>query len=137
MGTFNMKKILLIDSDERSRFQNRMILQANGYEIETAENGKKSIKKAALNPDMILIDIFLSDVDGYEVIKFIREQGFKGLVIVCSLEADITEILDAGGDYFIKAPFTLDHFLRTVNYFSELQEVTERMEERLELSKIY
>lgn len=132
-----MKKILLIDSDDRSRFQNKTILEANDYEVDTSESGKKSIKKAALNPDIIVIDILLFDVDGYVVITLIREQGFKGLIIICSSETDITKVLDAGGDYIIAEPFTLDKFLNTINYFSELQEVTRNMEKKQKLNEIY
>lgn len=103
-------KILVIDDEEDVLNFITYNLQKDGYQIETAENGRKGLEKAhEFNPDLILLDIMMPDLDGIEVCRQLRESQEYDQTIIAFLTArgeDYTQIaaLDHGGDDFIVKP---------------------------------
>jgi CheY-like chemotaxis protein len=70
------KKILLVDDSETVLMLERMILKGNRYELVTAKNGKEGVDKAlALQPDLILMDVIMPEMDGFEALKALRRRN--------------------------------------------------------------
>lgn len=103
-------KILLVDDEPDILNILSFNLKKEGYEVETAENGIQGIEKAkAFNPDLIILDIMMPEMDGVEVCQELRKMDDFQNTIIAFLTArneDFTQILalDNGGDDFITKP---------------------------------
>jgi DNA-binding response OmpR family regulator len=109
MNETEKKKILIIEDQAGFRLIYRGVLESDGYEVLEAANGQKGWELAKTEiPDMILLDLILPDLSGYEVLTKIREtEGTKNIpVIIFSVLGsgkDIRKGLDLGAnDYRIK-----------------------------------
>src|SRR4030067_3703972 len=72
--TFKDRQILVVDDEERMVRFIRLNLEYDGFHVFEAFNGSQSIKKIRSNlPDLVLFDVMLPDMDGFEVLKIIRE----------------------------------------------------------------
>ncbi len=106
------KKVLVVD-DERSITQMMaMMLQTRGYDVEVAASGAEAIEKAALQPDVILLDLILPDFQGFEVCRRLREAEVTRripiiMISVKYLFEDKIEGLYLGADDYLTKPF--DH----------------------------
>ncbi len=106
----NQHKILVADDDEDILEFIRYNLEKENYKVVTASDGKEAIEKAELEePDMIILDIMMPEMDGVEVCRYLRSQSKFSNTIIAFLTArseDFTQIaaLDVGGDDFIKKP---------------------------------
>ncbi len=95
----------------------KIMLEEEGYEVETTEDGAvaQNIKKPL--PDLLLLDVWMSGIDGRDVCKHLKSSvATKHIpVILISATKDIENIAkDAGADDFISKPFQMDHLLATV-----------------------
>lgn len=101
-------EILIIDDDQRILRMLTRRLKKIGANVTTTTNGNIGITRAfELNPDLIILDIHMPIIDGYEVIKSLRAKGYKGKVAACTASIgarDTQKTLDAGCDYFISKP---------------------------------
>jgi len=107
--------IALIIDDERSirRFL-RISLEANGYRVYEAIDGRDGLAQSAmLCPDVVLLDLGLPDMDGVDVLKSIREWSHTPVIILSVRNADADKIaaLDAGADDFLTKPFSVGELL--------------------------
>jgi two-component system KDP operon response regulator KdpE len=103
-------KILLIDNDPQSLRFLTAALEATGYTSICTRSGEEALRFAAsLQPDAILLDLTLPDMDGQEVLVKLREFTNAPIIIVSarSYEVDKVKALDAGADDYIKKPFQL------------------------------
>ena len=106
--------VLVIDDEPQIRRLLRVTLEANGYEVHDAANGKDGIAQAAqCRPELILLDLGLPDLDGVEVLKRIREWSRVPVIIlsVRDRENDKIAALDAGADDFVTKPFSSGELL--------------------------
>ena len=106
--------MLVIDDEPQIRRLLRVTLEANGYEVHDAANGKDGIAQAAqCRPELILLDLGLPDLDGVEVLKRIREWSRVPVIIlsVRDRENDKIAALDAGADDFVTKPFSSGELL--------------------------
>lgn len=104
----NKVKILVIDDEPQIRKLLKLSLEANDYEVESAENAKLGMQLAAsIQPEIILLDLNLPDEDGLSVLRKIREWSSAQIIIlsVRSSERDKISLLDAGADDYITKPF--------------------------------
>ena len=89
-------------------------LKTHDYKYLTAENGNEAVMEAAShNPDIILLDLGLPDMDGIEVIKRIRTWSNMPIIVISarSEESDKIEALDAGADDYLTKPFSVEELL--------------------------
>ena len=101
-------KILVIDDEPQIRKLLKLSLEANDYDVTSAENARLGIQLAAsINPAIILLDLNLPDMDGLSALKQIREWSTSQIIIlsVRSSETDKINLLDAGADDYIIKPF--------------------------------
>lgn len=132
------KKILIIEDEESLVELLVTKLTKEGYEIETAYNGEDGYGKIEkFNPDLILLDIVMPKMDGYEVLEKMKENNLKVPVIVISnsgqpVEIEKTRKLGAV-DHLIKTEFNPDDVLTMVlKYFGDTK--TEKKEVKEEKS---
>jgi two-component system KDP operon response regulator KdpE len=109
--------ILTIDDEYQIRRLLQVTLEGKGYQVlqaETAEEG--TIRVMTDNPDLVILDLGLPDMDGVEALKIIRK-GSKVPVIILSVrsgESDIIAALDAGADDFLTKPFRTGELLARI-----------------------
>lgn len=113
------QKILIIDDDELVTSSLKRALTQSGYEIDIASNGKVGLKKVEKeNPDMVLLDIFLGDLDGMEVLKKIILINSDLPVVMITGFADVQTAVNAikmGAIDFILKPINIDQLELIIN----------------------
>ena len=112
------KTLILVVEDDRT-VQNLMTttLKTCNYRYIVAVNGEIAIMEAAThNPDIILLDLGLPDIDGMEVIKKIRTWSDVPIIIISarSEDSDKVEALDAGADDYLTKPFSVEELLARI-----------------------
>jgi CheY-like chemotaxis protein len=115
---FHTKKILLVDDDTRNVFALSKILQERGMEIIKAENGKIALEMLDVHPDidLVLMDIMMPEMDGYEAMKRIRSQvKFRKLPVIAltakAMNDDKQKCIDAGANDYITKPVDVERLL--------------------------
>lgn len=112
-----MQKILIVEDDEKLRNELKIFLEKNGYEVEILENFKNTIEDILnINPDIVLLDINLPNVDGQYVCKEIRKTSNMGIIIVTSRDSEIDELLSInyGADHYITKPYNIQILLAKI-----------------------
>ena len=110
----NKIQILVVEDDAPVRNLITTTLKAHDYRFITAENGEDAVMEAAShNPDIILLDLGLPDIDGVEVITRIRSWSNTPIIVVSARSEDTDKIdaLDAGADDYLTKPFSVDELL--------------------------
>ena len=113
------KKVLIVDDAAFMRMMLKDILTKNDYNVVgEAENGAKAVEKYnELQPDLVLMDITMPEMDGIQALKAIREKDPKAVVIMCSAmgqQAMVIEAIQSGAKDFIVKPFQADRVLEAV-----------------------
>jgi DNA-binding response OmpR family regulator len=114
-----MKKILIIDDDRVLRQTLAAALEAEGYAVAEAGDGREGFDKAlAGNYDLLVLDVVMPSLGGIEVCRKLREAGRQTPVIILSgkkkKELDKVLGLEIGGDDYLTKPFGTDEFLARV-----------------------
>ncbi|MFW5925590.1 MAG: sensor histidine kinase [Myxococcota bacterium] len=115
-----MARVLHIEDDARNRLLVRKLLVAAGHEVVDAESGLQGIRLASEHrPDLVLVDINVPDLDGYEVT--LRLRGIPSLdgvpIVAITAEGDRETSLAVGADGFISKPIDSGRFARTIGRF--------------------
>ena len=113
------KNILICDDAAFMRMMIKDILSKNGYNVVgEAENGAVAVEKySETNPDLVLMDITMPEMDGIQALKKIKENDPAASVIMCSAmgqQAMVIESIQAGAKDFIVKPFQADRVLEAV-----------------------
>ncbi len=106
--------VLVIEDDYSVRNLISTTLKSQGYKHYTAQNGENGIMLASSNnPDIILLDLGLPDMDGLEVIERIRTWANTPIIVISarSEDEDKIEALDAGADDYLTKPFSVEELL--------------------------
>lgn len=101
------KTVLTIDDDTAITELLAMLLRTHGYEVKTANNGEEGVKAIKkLNPHVVILDLMMPDMDGWQVCKNVREFSNVPIVILSALDdpAMIASALDAGADDYLVKP---------------------------------
>lgn len=111
--------ILIVDDAAFMRMMIKDVLSKNGFEIcGEAENGAKAIEKyKELNPDLVIMDITMPEVDGIQAVKEIRKINSSAKIIMCSAmgqQAMVIEAIQAGAKDFIVKPFQAERIIEAV-----------------------
>jgi DNA-binding response OmpR family regulator len=92
-----------------------------GYQVRTAKDGESGLNQALNSyPDLILLDIMLPGINGYEICRLIRNEGFDMPIIMLTAkgqESDIILGLNLGADDYVTKPFNIQELLARVNAF--------------------
>ncbi len=125
----NKPLILVVEDDKPIRKLITTTLETQGYLYHTADTGERSIIEAVSSqPDIMILDLGLPDMDGVEIIKRVREWSNMPIIVVSARSEDRDKIdaLDAGADDYLTKPFSVEELLarlrvslRRVRYDSE------------------
>ena len=113
----NKTLILVVEDDRPIRNLIITTLKTHDYKYLEAENGTSAILEASShNPDIVLLDLGLPDIEGVEVIKKIRMWSNMPIIVISarSEDTDKIEALDAGADDYITKPFEIREVLARV-----------------------
>jgi CheY-like chemotaxis protein len=115
------RKVLIIDDDLRNIFALTSVLEEKDLTILHADNGQKGLEVLHANPDIdvVLMDIMMPGMDGYETTRTIRrERSFEKLPIIAltakAMKGDREKCLQAGASDYVTKPIDLDHLLSTI-----------------------
>jgi len=115
-----MKKILLIEDDEDFRASTVEILSLSNYEVQACKNGKEGVQKSlSWKPDLIICDIILPHLDGYGVLRALRNSDYlKDVLIICITGHQEIEhyrkCMEFGADDFLLKPFSPTELLKAI-----------------------
>ncbi|MBD2214076.1 hybrid sensor histidine kinase/response regulator [Calothrix sp. FACHB-156] len=122
-------RILAVDDTQDNLILVQTILESEGYEIELVSNGLAALEKVEQSSfDLILLDVMMPGMDGYEVTRRIRGNPelkkiyIPILLITAFHESSVVEGLDVGADDFIRKPFDTDELLARVRSLLRLKE---------------
>lgn len=103
------EKILVVDDEMEILSLLKDSLEDEGYEVLTAADGDEGVRMAKLSPDLILLDIMLPGIDGFDICRIIRDSVDCPIVFLSSKQNEIDRIrgLSLGGDDYIMKPFSL------------------------------
>ena len=113
----NKPRILVVEDDNSVKNLITTTLKAHDYHFLTAENGEVAILEAAShNPEIMLLDLGLPDIDGIEVIKRVRTWSQMPIIVISARSEDMDKIeaLDAGADDYITKPFSVEELLARI-----------------------
>lgn len=110
----NKVNILVVEDDAPVRNLITTTLKAHDYKYLTAASGASAVMEASShNPDIVLLDLGLPDMDGIEIIKKIRSWSNMPIIVISarSEDTDKIEALDAGADDYLTKPFSVEELL--------------------------
>ena len=113
----NKPLLLAVEDDAAVRNLISTTLETHNYRFQTAETGEAAILEAiSHNPDVILLDLGLPDIDGIEIIRKIRTWSKTPIIVISARSEDTDKIdaLDAGADDFLTEPFLIAELLARV-----------------------
>ena len=114
------KKILIVDDEENIVISLEFLIEQAGYELRVAKNGEEALAQvASFAPDLILLDVMMPKINGFEVCRRVREMpGGQYLKIIMltakGREVEITKGLAMGADAYITKPFSTKELMAQV-----------------------
>lgn len=130
-----MKKILIIEDEDFIRETIQDILDAEGYETDSAENGQIGVDKAKnFLPDLIISDIMMPILDGHGVIRELKKEETTAQIPFIFLTAkselkDLREGMELGADDYLHKPFTADELINAIQVRIDKSEKTKKVAE--------
>ena len=106
---FDRRRILVVDDEERMVRFIRLNLEHDGFQVSEAFNGKEAIQKIRdVTPDLILLDVMMPDLDGFEVLETVREVSQVPVIMLTAKgeEDDRVRGLELGADDYVTKPFS-------------------------------
>jgi len=112
-----MSKILIVDDDRTMVSLLKILLEMDGFDVVNISMGGQMIEKVrAEKPDLVLMDVFLSDADGKEVLVELRNTtDLADLKVVMTSGMDLADqCMDSGADAFLLKPYTPEQLMKTI-----------------------
>jgi two-component system, OmpR family, KDP operon response regulator KdpE len=109
--------VLIVDDELQIRRFLRISLEANGYQVHETETGQDAIVKAVqLRPDLVILDIGLPDMEGFEVLHRLREWTAIPVIMLSVRDSDRDKIaaLDMGADDYLVKPFSMEELMARI-----------------------
>ncbi|MDR3242392.1 MAG: response regulator transcription factor [Clostridiales Family XIII bacterium] len=111
------KKILIIEDEKSISDIVRFNLKKEGFETEAAYDGEDGLEKALNgNPDLILLDVMLPGIDGFEVCRKVREDSSVPIIMLTAKEEEVDKVvgLELGADDYITKPFGMRELIARI-----------------------
>lgn len=115
--SYDDRLILLIEDEPQMRRFLRVTLQSHGYRLVEAATGQEGLMQATTrNPDIVMLDLGLPDLDGLEVTQRLREWSLVPIIVLSAREQEQDKIkaLDAGADDYLTKPFGAGELLARI-----------------------
>ena len=111
------KKVLIIEDEKSISDIIKFNLTKEGFEVETAYDGQDGLDKAlSVNPDLILLDVMLPIMDGFQVCKKVRETNSVPIIMLTAKEEEVDKVLglELGADDYITKPFGMRELIARI-----------------------
>jgi DNA-binding response OmpR family regulator len=113
------KKILVADDDPSIVDSITMILEDEGYSVDTTTENNDTVKTVKkIKPDLVLLDIWIDNEDGREICQELKKDGLTSnipIVVISASQGAAQMAMEAGADDFIAKPFEIDDLLTKVH----------------------
>jgi DNA-binding response OmpR family regulator len=112
--------ILLVDDEPNIVMSLEFLMRKNGYQVGIARNGTEALAAIAATPyDLVLLDVMMPDVDGYQVCRQLRQNPARAATKVIFLSAksqpaDVQKGYEAGADLYVPKPFSTRQLMQKV-----------------------
>lgn len=106
-------RVLIVDDDEKLLALTRLALNRNGMEVETAATSSGGLGKfTGFSPDLVILDVVMPDISGWEVLRRIRETSDVPVMLLSGRDSDVDKSrgLDLGADDYLTKPFSFMEF---------------------------
>jgi two-component system cell cycle response regulator DivK len=119
----SVKTVLVVEDDQDNREMVIKVLKHNGYRAIEAVDGEEAVERAkAENPDLILLDLYIPKMDGYEVTRTLKgDQGLQHIPIIAltaqAMKGNREEALAAGCDGYIPKPINVRELPEQIERF--------------------
>src|SRR5690606_38148886 len=131
--------VLIADDQEHSVILLRRIFQRDGFDVESAKDGEIALEKARkLRPDLILMDVQMPRMDGFEVTRQLREDPATARIPVIFVTAaareptDVAHGLNLGADDYIRKPYDYHELLARARSKMRARQLEDRLQQRSE-----
>ncbi|NOT77315.1 MAG: response regulator [Cyclobacteriaceae bacterium] len=117
------KKILIVDDDNRNIFALSAVLKSRGFTCISTTNSKEGLDMALNNKEIgiVLLDMMMPEMDGYEVLSKIRESKVKKMPVIAvtaqAMVGDREKVLAAGADDYVSKPVDVDKMMKVLDKF--------------------
>jgi DNA-binding response OmpR family regulator len=121
--------ILVVDDEPRYIRAIQVNLEASGYQVLTARDGRMAVERAASDdPDLVILDVRMPGLDGFQACERIREFSTVPIIMLTALAEDTDKVkgLDVGADDYVTKPFSADELLARVRAVLRRVELAER-----------
>ena len=116
-----MKSVLIVEDNQAMLRGLKDNFELKGYRVETAHDGQQGLDAAlSENPDLILLDIMLPKINGYEICSQVRKKGLDMPIIMLTAkdrESDVVLGLNLGADDYVTKPFSIKELLARADAF--------------------
>ncbi len=125
-------RILVVDDEEDACNMTAEFLSAGGYEVETARSGFEALDKLAARPfDLVLLDILMEGMDGFETLKRIRalpDTPYIPVIVLTALDSSHRDFgIERGADDYISKPYRMDDLLARVKVGLRLKRLHDQL----------
>lgn len=137
-GFMDSKKVLIVEDEKSISDIIKFNLVKEGFTVETAYDGKEGIARAnSFQPDLILLDIMLPVLDGFQVCKKIRETSSVPILMLTAKEEELDKVLglELGADDYITKPFSMRELvarikanIRRTDFLTNMNDVPSNVE---------
>ncbi|HXV12335.1 MAG TPA: response regulator [Burkholderiales bacterium] len=114
------KKVLIVDDERNIVTALEFLLQKNGYDVRVAATGEEALAQLdAFRPDLVLLDVMMPKVSGYEVCQRVRSRpDWQGMKIVMlsakGREVEVSKGMSLGADLYVTKPFSNTELVATI-----------------------
>jgi DNA-binding response OmpR family regulator len=134
-----MPKILVVDDEANIIELAKLYLEREGYQVEGVSTGGEAIEKQrATEPDLIILDLMLPDVDGFEVCRQIRAKSEVPILMLTAKKEDVDKIvgLEIGADDYFTKPFNPRELVARVKAILRRYQAGQKMGETIEIGNL-
>ena len=134
-----LSTILIIDDEKDLVKLLGKKIKENGHEVLVAFDGEEGIEKSKLNPDLILLDIMMPKIDGFEVCQKIRDNVVCPIIFLSARQSETDKIrgFNLGGDDYITKPFGLRELLAKIEANLRREKRSQYLNEENKRRKLY
>ena len=110
-------RILVVDDEARILSMMRRVLEADGYQVALAGDGRAALEIVRSEPvDLMILDVMMPDIDGFDVCRTVRQESVVPILILTARDAGVDKVagLDCGADDYMVKPFENDELMARV-----------------------
>lgn len=127
------ERILVVDDEANIIDLVRLYLERDGYKVDAAGDGARAIEKVGtFNPNLVILDIMLPEIDGFEVCRQVRSQSDVPIIMLTARDEDVDKIvgLELGADDYLTKPFNPRELVARVKAILRRAERTPQVDKR-------